>query len=262
MACVKLSIWAPFTLVSETLLSYCRTYNSHNLYFFPHPVMFKTCTIKINSNIKLVKVRIYDIKGSRNCRIKPQKKISHTLLIFMPHTLLVFMNVVSGNIFTTLYKATWNKNHTITVTELHYCYLCCKTIWVLLEQSLALHIFSFVWYINMNNVTAAATVLVARHIQAPLLKFLKDVLMEFFGLFLFCFGFCVFCFVFFLRTRRVVFGNFFFFFTVLQNTAWHWISCQTIGWCGIWTNYAAAALTKQSCSSISHSQVILFLQKY
>lgn len=28
-------------------------------------------------------------------------------------------------------------------------------------SSLALHIFSFVWYLNMNNATVAATVLVA-----------------------------------------------------------------------------------------------------
>lgn len=106
MACVKLGIWAPFTLVSETLLLNCTVYNSHNFYFFPRLVIFKTRGIKINSNIKLAKVRIYEIKGSRNCQIKPQKKISYTLLIFVPHTLLIFMNVISNNIFTTLYKAT------------------------------------------------------------------------------------------------------------------------------------------------------------
>lgn len=44
------------------------------------------------------------MKGSRNCQIKPQKKISHTLLIFMPHTLLILMNVTYSQLSTWLHE--------------------------------------------------------------------------------------------------------------------------------------------------------------
>lgn len=185
---------------------------------------------KINSNTELGKVRIYDNKSSRNCQIKPQKQISHTLLIFVPHTLLIFMNVISSNIFTTLYKAGYMKQKLYhhSNRELHYCYLCCKTIWVSLEQSLALHIFSFVWYLNMNNATIAATVLVARCLNMP--GTFKLLSLNFWRFFFFL-----------LKKRILIFG---FFFTVLQKPAWHWISCQTIGWPGTWTNYVAASINK------------------
>lgn len=51
-------------------------------------------------------------------------------------------------------------SYTTVYTELHY-YAAEQ------EQSLALHIFTFVWYLNMNNATVAATVLVACCLNMP-----------------------------------------------------------------------------------------------
>lgn len=53
------------------------------------------------------------------------------------------------------------QNHIITVTDSYTTATGAAKPLVSLEQSLALHIFSFVWCLNMINATSAATVLLA-----------------------------------------------------------------------------------------------------